>query len=386
MKEDVFSRWLADWKDKKSSDGLLDNSEIIRAVYCIIEETKYHEKYLSEVLDVLLEYYRSGDDTLQLFTLSAIPSLIGLHLNTASSRAFERQTVLSVDVLILAIYNLDVIGEDGNLSKRTFRFPTLSKPSVYHESSLAAFQQIAPTSALTENALQKLEAFDLSGNAVISAQSSSTDDQCQINASNRWTVLTGLLQIYNKYTSSVPNLSLHSVCRNCVRILDNGYQRGQRPASFSSNAKGSFKYADILTSRKSAGICVNPSSHFLVEMCSALYVCMFNGLSDEAMQALHKVNLYATRSLHADVLLMVNAIKNSTKLKREKEDDILTGLHSAFSPTSNASSSSLLSKPALTNASFKTRKLPIDIPIQAPEIVATNGDANSAVIIVKEDL
>lgn len=111
---------------------------------------------------------------------------------------------------------MEVINEDGNQIKRTFRFPVLSKPSVYHEPSLTSSQQVAPTAALTEHALHKHENSGGSGDLVIASFGPFVEHD-QLVASTRWTILTVLMKVFNGHLSSLPNHSLYAVCRNCVK-------------------------------------------------------------------------------------------------------------------------------------------------------------------------
>jgi AGAP007375-PA len=75
---------------------------------------------------------------------------------------------------------------------------------------------------------------------------------------------------------------------------------------------------------------------------------------------------------------MTNAIKNSIKLSPSgKLIDDSTAI--AISPNLQNKSAITKSKAAITNASFKTRKLPDDIPI------INSNNCNSKLVVIKED-
>ena len=71
---------------------------------------------------------------------------------------------------------------------------------------------------------------------------------------------------------------------------------------------------------------------------------------------------------------MTNAIRNSILINSDQPSDGPMGINVALSPTSTSTSLTTtgISKIAITNASFKTRKLPDDIPI----VVASNSSTN----------
>jgi hypothetical protein len=69
---------------------------------------------------------------------------------------------------------------------------------------------------------------------------------------------------------------------------------------------------------------------------------------------------------------MTNAIRNSILLNSGQPSDGPMGINVALSPTSNPLTTTGIAKTAITNASFKTRKLPDDIPIVVSNVNNTN--------------
>jgi hypothetical protein len=72
---------------------------------------------------------------------------------------------------------------------------------------------------------------------------------------------------------------------------------------------------------------------------------------------------------------MTNAIRNSILLNTGQPSDGPMGINVALSPTSNTFTTTGIAKTAITNASFKTRKLPDDIPI----VVTNTNNTNTAI-------
>lgn len=126
---------------------------------------------------------------------------------------------------------------------------------------------------------------------------------------------------------------------------------------------------------------------------NSIYFCIFNNVAEDGLKALEEIHARAVIHLYTDVLLvnifyliifncitkhysnycktlllsfekMTNAIRNSLQVNPSGGPcDGPMGISIALSPTSNTLTTTGISKTAITNASFKTRKLPDDIPI-----------------------
>jgi hypothetical protein len=171
---------------------------------------------LEAICEQLYSYYRSNDEELVRFCLSFIPTLIGVHIINYNNSGFnERHRTGSIDVLLLGIYNLEVVDTEGQLIGRTFRMASLSKPSLYHEPSHHSSNQ-TQSSLLTEHALSKLETSSNDINIPLFGPYPEVE---QIVADNRMDVLTVLLKVYNQYISSFSKQSLNALCRMCLRFV-----------------------------------------------------------------------------------------------------------------------------------------------------------------------
>ncbi len=167
---------------------------------------------MESICEQLYSYYRSNDEELVRFCLSFIPTLIGVHIINYNN---ERHRIGSIDVLLLGIYNLEVVDSEGQLISRTFRMASLSKPSLYHEPSHHSSNQ-TQSSLLTEHALSKLEISSNDINIPLFGPYSEVE---QIVADNRMDVITVLLKVFNQYISSFSKQSLNALCRMCLRFV-----------------------------------------------------------------------------------------------------------------------------------------------------------------------
>lgn len=263
--------------------------------------------------------------------------------------------------------------ENGVPVERKFRVPSLTKPSVYHESSAFAIQNHA---ALTEHALLKLEAGP--SDNLLSSFGPYPEFE-QICASTRMTIFTVLMKIYNSYLSSVPKESLRSICRLCMKIIP-PTQTVSRP---NCEIPKTLPLADLIAR---AGARVHLSPDFLVELSYSIYFCLYNDVVLEGRRALERIHSTALYNLYPQCLLMTNAMRNSLRINlsyQESQESPLDFNLSTLSPTSVTSIPTVtagISKTAITNASFKTRKLPEDIPI-----ITANTGTNLASIEEAEE-
>lgn len=355
---------INDWLNCIEKDThFLDNNSLIDAIFKFLEEYNCDEQLLESICNELYSYYRSDDQQLRLFCLSFIPTLIGVHIIQYNNNILsERHKYRSIDVLLLGIYNLEVVDSDGQLKCRTFRLASLSKPSLYHEPSLHSSNQ-TQSSLLTELALSKLETS--SGDIKIALFGPYLEIE-QIVANNRMDVMTVLLKVFNENISSLSKQSLSALCRMSLRLLRQGSVNLTEKTLNSTNINCLLNVKQLI-SRNSTRIQL--SSQFLVELTNSVYFCLFNDVTDLAFEALEDIHTRAVIQLYTDVLLMTNAIRNSILINSGQPSDGPMGINVALSPTSNTLTATGIAKTAITNASFKTRKLPDDIPI----VVLTNN-------------
>lgn len=110
------------------------------------------------------------------------------------------------------------------------------------------------------------------------------------------------------------------------------------------------------------------SSAFLVELVHAIYFAMFNGFGTVAIQTLEDIHNRACFEMYPELILITSAIRNSLHANPSGQpSDGPMGLSVALTPSTNTVTTAV-SKSMITNASFRTKKLPDDIPIQVQDL------------------
>lgn len=352
MAEQVVREWLAEYKSLSSQElhsfasTILENHELIQAIFSVIEDKARQYEILEPVCNQLFSFYRSAEKELQHFSLQFIPMLIGLYLTSIGQG--DKRNCRSIEVLLLGIYNLEVVDSKGKPKVQSFRLPTLSNPSVYHE------PMNTPTAPLTENALSRLE----KGDTLITVGPFSQVET--LNAHNRLRVMTILMNIYNTHLSYISKPSLNALCKICSRLMRQGFNRmgHHRTSSYSGSADGGFPMTYTRPSPR-----VNLTPFFMLELLHAVYFAVFNGFAQAGLQTLEDIHIRASYELYAEVILVTNAIRSSLRLSSSGQiSGGPMGISIALSPSTTTTT---ISKSIITNASFRTKKLPDDIPIQS---------------------
>ncbi|XP_033849687.1 hyccin-like isoform X2 [Acipenser ruthenus] len=350
MDQGVVEEWLSEFKTLPETAipsyaaGLKDKASLVSALYRVIQEPQ--SELLEPVCHQLFEFYRSGEASLQRFTLQFLPEFIWSYLSICTSR--ELHSTGCREALLLGIYNLEIVDKDGQSKVLSFTVPSLSKPSVYHEPSTIG------SLTLTEGALAK--------HGLSRVVYSGPHPQREIfTAQNRFEVLTFLLLRYNAALSYMTSASLQSICHLSTGISICGYPR------------------QLLRKYKGVSNRMPVSSEFLVQLITSLYYALYNGEWDMASKALDDVLYRAQLELYPEPLLVGNAIKSSLPggaLKSNKEGTRCIQVE--ITPTS-----SRISRNAVTSLSIRGHRWKrndssensIDIPdsaaLSVPEISVT---------------
>lgn len=170
-------------------------------------------QFLEPICHQLYEYYRCKNERLNKFALAFIPSLIGVHLISVTKPLESRKKYSPVESILLGVYNLDVVEEDGPLKKTTFKIPFTSKASIYHEPS-SQLTPIQPQIALTEKTLLRLEYASNDLNIIKIGPYQEYDRIC---AGNRMRIMSVLLKIYHQNLCGIPKQSYHFFCRFALK-------------------------------------------------------------------------------------------------------------------------------------------------------------------------
>jgi hypothetical protein len=114
-------------------------------------------------------------------------------------------------VLLLAIYNQEVIDEDGFLRHRVFRLPHLSRSSVYHEMRTSGpTSLVAPTGTVQADVFKRPEPV---GREVTVSAFGPYPEQDQLNLANRNSIVCALMKCFHDHLSSLPRSACAAFCR-----------------------------------------------------------------------------------------------------------------------------------------------------------------------------
>ncbi|KAG8573178.1 hypothetical protein GDO81_012317 [Engystomops pustulosus] len=278
----VVEEWLSEFKTLPEASitsyaaGLKEKTSLVSALYEVIQE--HQSELLEPVCHQFFEFYRSKEKNLRTFTLQFLPELIWCYLSLSTSR--DLQSSGCIEALLLSIYNLEIMDEQGHSKLLSFTIPSLSKPSVFHEPSSIG------SMALTEGALSQ------HGLARV-VYSGPHPQREMLTAQNRFEVLSFLLLCYNSALNFMPAPSIRSLCHMSSRLCVCGYPR-----------QHARKYIGVKNR-------IPVSSEFMVQLLTGIYYSFYNGEWDAARRALDDVLYRAQLELFPEPLLVANAIKAS---------------------------------------------------------------------------
>ncbi|XP_076225489.1 PI4KA lipid kinase complex subunit hyccin isoform X4 [Nomia melanderi] len=367
MTESLINEWLADCSDVSPSElhtfatTLLQDNEIVRALYVLLEERSKYSQLVDTVCDQLYNFYRSRETELQRFTLQFLPTLVYIYLNSAAHG--DIKNCRSVETLLIGLYNLEIVDKSGQQKAISFRVPSLAMLSIFHEPA-----SLAPAS-LTESAVRRFEECNTKLVSWGPLQQVET-----LNAQNRLKVMTALLFIYNQQLGYINKFALEQLCKVATKLVTQGFMKPGHHQRSSYGSESSF--VPRLLPR------IPVSSQFLLEFLHAVYFAMYNDcwyLGTQAVEDIHNRACYET---YPDVMLVTNAIRNSASSGPSGQlSDGSIGVSVALSPSATAT----VSKSMITNASFRTKKLPDDIPIQVTKEDSSGEGKSNLVSITEED-
>ncbi|XP_050429231.1 protein FAM126B isoform X2 [Adelges cooleyi] len=347
MVETLIKDWLSEIATLENDDWATfaittsQNKTLIESLYAVFDDIKKYSKLVDRVCGALFNCYRTEETDLHLFVLLFLPHLTYSYLNSVAH--IDKQSCRSIEALLIGIYNLEAVDENNTPRSISFRLPSLAQPSIYHEPS-----SLAPTS-LTEIAIRRLEQRDTHP-----VRRGPFNQIERLSASNRMEVLSNLYFIYYKNINLLSDVynPFDRFYRVTSKMVTQGFHHRRPSSSSKSDVSSSTKHLPRIPL----------SPKFLIHLLYCLYVSIFNYGKAEALQALEDIYHRACYSCYCEVILLANAIKNSCR--GYFEGGCSPNVSSVGTPVSNNSSSTLVSKSMITNASFRTKKLPDDIPIQ----------------------
>ncbi|XP_034951325.1 hyccin isoform X2 [Chelonus insularis] len=367
MTESLINEWLADYADISSldlstfSDTLSQDNEIVRALYVLLEERSKYSELVDTVCNQLFNFYRSRESQLQRFTLQFVPTLVFIYLNSVAHG--DIKNCRSVETLLIGLYNLEVVDQSGESKTVSFRLPSLAMLSIYHEPS-----SLAPAS-LTESAVRRFEECNSKLVSWGPLQQIET-----LNAQNRLKVMTALLFIYNQHLSYFSKSALEQLCKVATKLVTQGFTKQSHHQRSSYGSESSF--VPRLLPR------IPVTNQFLLELLHGIYFAMYNDCWYVSCQAVEDIHNRACYDAYPDVMLVTNAIRNSSG--SGPSGPLADGSMSISVALSPATTTPTISKSMITNASFRTKKLPDDIPIVSKEDL-NSGEPKANLVSISEE-
>ncbi|XP_047112408.1 hyccin isoform X5 [Schistocerca piceifrons] len=338
---ETVREWLQDCAGQEPDQlhsfavSLEHNHSLIAALHSVLEERGRFADLVDPVCSQLFELYRSKQPDLQRFTLQFLPTLIFVYLNSVAHG--DKKSCRSVETLLLGLYNLEVVDESGQPKIISFRLPSLAQGSIYHEP-----MSLAP---LTESALRRWEECNTKP-----VQWGPMPQVETLNAQNRLKVMTALLFLYNQQLSLASKSALEYLSKVCSKIVTQGFSK---PGHHQRSSYGSD--SSSLVPRLLPRIPV--SSQFLLELLHGAYFSLFNGAAAAAQAALDDLHSRACFEGYPEVVLATNAVRNSLQVNTSGQPtDGPMGISVALTPATTTVTT--VSKSMITNASFRTKKLP----------------------------
>uniref|UniRef100_A0A4Y0BBU2 Uncharacterized protein n=1 Tax=Anopheles funestus TaxID=62324 RepID=A0A4Y0BBU2_ANOFN len=358
MAEAIIADWISDYSALQESELRTfaaqheNDFEISKALYTILNERMKYKDLIHPICNQLCNFYRSNEVELRRFTLQFVPMLIYLYLNSVALG--DKKGCRSIETLLICIYNIEVSSDDGSPKVVSFRMPVLAQASVYHEEKSL---QPSDLRRWEENSNK-----DINWGPLPSIES--------INAQNRLKVMTALLFTYNQQLNQIHKPALYHLCKTTSLLVNQGFPKvpgGHMHRSSYGNDPISPQQPMAMAApshvvRPPPRIAVN--AQFLVELAHANYFAMFNEFASAAIEAVTDLHSRACYEMLPEVILVTNAIRNSLHANPSGQpSDGPMGISVALTP---ATTTVTVSKSMITNASFRTKKLPDDIPIQGP--------------------
>ncbi|XP_031560990.1 protein FAM126B-like [Actinia tenebrosa] len=277
-------------KKMKNEEGLIKS--IIENLSCHYKKQVSHPLY-----STLFQLYRSNEREARCFVLQFVPPLIWIYLSAMTRR--DKQGYGKLEAIFLAIFNTEAEKNAGQPNSKTFRLPSLSRSSIYHESSLDVTSQ----SALTESALSRHELNETN----IPGPKKQLN---RITASNRMSVLQVAVNQYNKSIAFMDKASHKSFWLMAYRIAISGFPNQCSPEPGMMNVS-----AEFISNEEQAKLTNHPriplSADLIQELIHGLYYLMYNGYGVEATAAVEKLHYRAAHSLLAQAHVLTNAVHHS---------------------------------------------------------------------------
>ncbi|CAG0923108.1 unnamed protein product [Notodromas monacha] len=332
---DRVRQWLKAVETNAGMSDLMNNDELLASMNVVLFTLRggANEELVADMCATVFEMYRADEPGYKECVFQLIPAAVYAYLDALQAHAVTTKrggACKSLEVFLLGIYNKEVYSEVGTPKPLLkFRFPSLALGSIYHDPSLLQ------SNMLTDAALRRLE----TGHCV---QLGPFPQVAKLDGENRTSVLSAILYCYSCHMTSYGRAALiiyKSFCITC--------------SSFHQVAP-----------------------QILLHLISCVYYALYKGCAFSARIAVDAVYKRAMYEILPDVLMATKAVKHAIEASGDAE---------SLSPSSSASLdrhggiidiTANLARPRgsvtqlggiknlITNASFRTKKLPDDIPLQ----------------------
>lgn len=363
MAEAIVEDWLQEYgrltkeELKTFAADHEDNHDLTAALFTIFNERSKYPELTHAICNQLHSFHRAAGQypELRRFAMQFLPCTIFTYLTAVAQG--ERRGARPIETLLICIYNTEIVNDDGTPRTVSFRMPVLAQASMYHEE-----KSLHPTD------LKRWEEY--SNKEVNFGPFGPVES---LNAQNRLKVMTTLMFFYNQEISLMQKVGMYHLCKMVSQLVSQGFTR------YGHAHRSSYGSDPTTAAVNRPPPRIPVSSNFLLELLHATYFAMFNEFGTVATQTVEDVHQRAAFELYADVLIVTNAIKHSLQSNPSGQPaDGPMGISIALSP---ATTSVTMSKSMITNASFRTKKLPDDIPIQtedaAGHLTAINEDGET---------
>lgn len=286
----------------------------------IIEVMENDQQMIAKIIDILMSeqnseiaelvysnlfpLYQNGSDLEKAFVLHFVPALVWQYLFVSSNH--EKMGYGKLEAVLLAIFNAEVVDENGKTRYQTFRLPSLSQPSVYHEPLIGK----SSASALTESALSRHEQTKVTYRV-----SGPGHQLTRIPACHRFAVMALVLEQYNLYIAFMGDASLEAACKMALRTASCGFKYLCQENEHDENLESLSKCSRIPLDNAA-----------LMQLVYIVYYAIFNGFSVPAQRAFQALHFRAGHGLFTEAYLLTQSIEHLLQSRGEQGFDGPLGL------------------------------------------------------------
>jgi len=318
------------------------HANTIYGALVLFEDRSKPSDLLQPLCDLLFTIYRNSEVEFRQFALQYLPSLAYLYLQNYS----DRSSYHSIETLLVAVYNIEIGVNSGKC--KSFKVPTLSTSSIYHDSSLINESRIF---AVPDVGLERgLSSLNVSKQVPVQITN--------INAQNRNKILSHLFGVFTSLLGEFSKSSLDWSCKVCSRMVTRGFNFGKKTHS----RNRSYGSDSGIRSPRSSATRIPLSVPVFLELLHLAYFSIFNGYVSSGMQLVRDIEFRGRHDSLANVMLVSRSVIQ------------LAARATGTVDAPHISTPSQLSKNMITNASFRTKKLEGDIPRKENDDEANSGD------------